>query len=634
MVKSKKSKRTNKTNTLIISISAIIIVAIIIIAGVFAYTDIFKEEKKVVEKEEFILDDRVSPLENQALILEVLRIRHRGLYDKLMTPGRSWKSKPSFYYVAELDGLEYISKDVEHLGKVEEILFTGWDTMFQENKIMRDAEEEQETSEVTITLMERVKKGLLGRRSQDIERGSLTVTYDYKTGRWYGDDSLKDYDGYGHWVGETFELWFNIYQIDSDLDFIPYWTEVNILGTDPQRDDSDKDPDGDGIPTSWEWKWDYDPNKWEDHEKLDPDIDGLENIEEYQLEKWLADPYSQDIYVEVDYMGRGGILDPPHILYEESQQAIMEKYAEHNIKMYFDMGWPDTPLNGGGEVLPHYDQISQDSGMILQFYNHHFPDERKGSFRYVVMGHSGPFNHPAKSNVYDCVHIAYNLKPLNLMKNLVIYKMLPTQRAYRIKVASTLMHELGHSVGISPWTFEGCDNLSYAGGRAAKKQYDETWGDYYSVMNYYHMYKTKLLDYSDGSNGPPYDQNDWMMLFVTSYQYNAELIEEIYFEPPGFDKIVWGETETSVTGYVYNETLTNKITKDMKGWSPVDPIDANWLVFKLEEKDKYPDYQDIKILVQPDVPYAGWALYGEGELDKEGNINFYSQEDIISEITS
>jgi hypothetical protein len=634
MVKSKKTNKTKKTNNMIIAGVAIIIVAIIIIVGVFAYTDIFKEEKKVVEKEEFILDDRVSPLENQAIILEVLRIRHRGLYDKLMTPGRSWKSKPSFYYIAELDGLEYISKDVEHLGRVEEIVFTGWDTMFQENKIMRDAEEEQDTSEVTITLIERVKSGLLGRRSKDIERGKLTVTYDYKTGRWYGDDSFRDYDGYGHWVGETFELWFNIYQIDTDLDFIPYWTEVNILGTDPQRDDSDKDPDEDGIPTAWEWRWGYDPNKWDDHEKLDPDIDGIENIEEYQLEKWLADPYSQDIYIEVDYMGRGGILDPPHILWEESQQAIIEKYAEHNIKMYFDMGWPDTPRNGGGEVLPHYNQISQDSGMILQFYKHNFPDERKGSFRYVVMGHDGPFNHPAKSNVYDVIHNAYNLKPLTLIKNLGAYGILPTGRGNRIKVASTLMHELGHSVGISPWTFEGCDNISYAYGRAARKQYDETWGNYWSVMNYYHMYKTSLLDYSDGSNGAPYDQNDWMMLFVPSYQYNAELIEEIFFEPPGFDKVVYGETETSVTGYVYNETLTNKITKDMKGWSPVDPIDANWLVFKLDDKEKYPNYMDIKILVQPDVPYAGWALYGEGELDKEGNINFYSQTDIISEITS
>ena len=634
MAKSKKTNLTKKTNRIILVATTIVVAAILIIAGVFTYTDIFKEKKPVKIKEEVILDDRISPYENQGLILEVLRIRHRGLYDKLMTPGRSWRNKPSFYYIAELDGIEYVSKDVEHLGKVIEVLFTGWDTMFQENKIVRDAEEEQETSQVTITLMERVKVGVLGRRSQDVERGKIHVTYDYKTGRWYGDDYFRDYDGYGHWMGETFEVWFNIYQVDSDLDFIPYWTEVNVLGTDPLRDDSDKDPDGDGIPTAWEWKWGYDPNTWDDHENLDPDIDGIENIEEYQLSKWLADPYSQDIYVEVDYMGRGGLLDPPHKLYEESQQAIIEKYAEHNIKMYFDQGWPDTPLNGGGEVLPHYEQISQDSGMILQFYEHHFPDERKGSFRYVVIGHSGPFNHPSKSNVYDTIHIAYNLKPRTLLKSFLYYRILPTPRAIRIKVASTLMHELGHSVGISPWTFGGCDNLSYTGGRAAKKHYAETWGNYYSVMNYFHIYDTKLLDYSDGSNGPPYDQNDWLMLFVPSFEYNAELIEEIYFEPPGLDKVVYGETETTVTGYVYNETLTEKITKDMKGWSPVDPIDANWLVFKLEDKDKYPNYQDVVILVQPDVPYAGWALYEEGNFDKEGNIHFYSQEEIINEVTS
>ena len=634
MTKSRKVNKNKKTNRMILAGATIIVAAILIVAGVFAYTDIFKEEKIAEKEEEFILDNRVSPLENQALVLEVLRIRHRGLYDKLMSVGRSWKNKPSFYYIAELDGLKYISKDVEHLGKVQEILFTGWDTMFQENKIMRDSEEEQNTSEITITLMERVKKGLLGRRSSDIERGKIHVTYDYRTGRWYGDDSFRDYDGYGHWVGETFEMWFNIYQIDYDLDFIPWWMEVNVLGTDPQRDDSDKDPDGDGVPTAWEWKWGYDPFTWEDHETLDPDIDGLENIEEYQMAKWLADPFSQDIYVEVDYMGKGGLFDPPHILWEECQQAIIEKYSEHNIKMYFDQGWPDTPLNGGGEELPHYSQISQDSGMILQFYNHHFPDERKGIFRYVVMGHSGPFNHPSKSNVYDTIHIAYNVKPRTILKNLLYYRIPPTGRGQRIKVASTLMHELGHSVGISPWTFEGCDNLTYAQGRQAKKRYDETWGDYYSVMNYYHMYKTKLLDYSDGSNGPPYDQNDWLMLFVPSFQYNAELVEEIFFHPPGFDKIVYGETETSVTGYVYDQALTEEVIKNMKGWSPVDPINANWLVFKLEDKEKYPNYMDIKILVQPDVPYAGWALYSEGELDKEDNIVFYSQDDVIHEITS
>ena len=83
---------------------------------------------------------------------------------------------------------------------------------------------------------------------------------------------------------------------------------MNILGTDPTVDDSKLDPDGDGIPTAWEWKWGYDPFTWDDHENLDPDLDGLSNIEEYQMAKWFADPFIQDIYYEVDYMGSGGLL--------------------------------------------------------------------------------------------------------------------------------------------------------------------------------------------------------------------------------------------------------------------------------------------------------------------------------------
>ena len=151
-------------------------------------------------------------------------------------------------------------------------------------------------------------------------------------------------------------------------------------------------------------------------------------------------------------------------------------------------------------------------------------------------------------------------------------------------------------------------------------------------MNYYHMYKTKVLDYSDGSNGSPYDQNDWLMLFVPSFQYNTELVEEYYFDPPGFDKIVFGETETSVTGYVYDEDLTEKIIENMNGWSPVDPIGANWLVFKLEDNKKYPDCKDVKVFVQPDVPYDGWAIYAETNLDSEGDMQFYSQQDAVNDL--
>ena len=95
------------------------------------------------------------------------------------------------------------------------------------------------------------------------------------------------------------------------------------------------------------------------------------------MQKWFADPYQRDIYIESDGMERGGLFDPPHIFYEESEQIIIERYAQHGINVYIDDGWPDGPINGGGELLPHIETISQDSGMMLQFYRHNFADERK-----------------------------------------------------------------------------------------------------------------------------------------------------------------------------------------------------------------------------------------------------------------
>jgi len=632
ILQSEKTKNNKKTLFEI----TIMVVIILIISSIFVYNKFFvKEETIQIEEEKFQIDDRISPLENQGLILEVLRIRHRGLYDKLMSWGNSWKTKPTYYWITVLDGVEYKSKDVEHLGHVTETLINSWDTMFQENKIVRDVEEEQETSEIKLTLIEIFKTGLFKRKTEEVERDSITLTYDYRTGRWQGDDYVGDYDGYGHYLGETFEIWFNVYQMDYDADSIPYWTEVNILGTDPMRSDAEKDPDNDGIPTVWEWKWGYDPFTWDDHEKLDPDIDGVENIEEYETSRWLSDPYTQDVYCEIDYMGKGPrLLDKPHVFWEEGMQAITEKYAEHNIKLYFDMGWPDTPKNGGGDILPHYTGFSQDSGMILQFYNHYFPDERKGVFRYVVMGHGGPFNHPSKYNIYDSIHAGYHVSTLIDRIKWMAQGIIPTERGIIKTVSSTLMHELGHSIGIHPWTFEGCDNLSYLDGREGRKEYEKTWGtNYWSTMNYYTMYNMKLLDYSDGSNGPPYDQNDWLKLFVATFQYNSELIEEIFFEPPGLDKVVYGETETGVTGYTYDKNLTEKFIKNIGDWSPVNPINVNWLVFKLEDKNKYPYYREVKVLVQPkDVPCAGWAEYAGGELDSKGDMQFYSQETIFDNV--
>jgi hypothetical protein len=614
---------------------AILVVALLILSSIFVYYEYFAEKEVQEKKEEVKIDDRISPLENQGVVIEVLRIRHRGLYDKLTKTRRGWKAKPTFFFVTNMDGLEYASNVVGQHGRFEEINFHTWDTMFMERKIVKDSEEEQEKSEITLTIIEKItKRKLIRKTTKDVERDSFTVKYDYRTGRWSGDDNFNDKDGYGHYLGDTFEIWFNIYQIDSDGDFIPYWTEVNVLGTDPRRDDTNRDPDGDGCPTAWEWKWGYDPFTWDDHEKLDPECDGIENIEEYQMEKWLANPYHQEVYVEIDSVAGSGRFDPPSKLYEESAQAITEKYAEHYISIFFDTGWRNGPVNGGGEILPYYEKLSQDSGMILEYYNNYFPEERRGIFRYLVFGHKGGFNIPAKNNVYDCTYVPHDpliiYKPYKGIKNFFMYGGIPTARGNRVQLAAACMHELGHSNGIGASPFEGVDNYSYGLPRFPNKNY--LYKDYRSVMNYQCIYDYDVLDYSDGRNGPPYDQNDWQKMFIANFEYNDALIEEPFFEPPGHDKYVFDGLDPDDTGYILDENLTQKVIKLMSTYSPVDPITVEWAALRLVEADKYPELKEIKILVKPNVPDSKWVQYSEGELDIEGNLQFYSQDTIVNNI--
>ena len=92
---------------------ALIVVVLLVASGIFVYYEYFEEEEPVKEDTIEVIDDQISPLENQGLIVEVLRIRHRGLYDKLKKWGNSWKEKPRFYFELVLDDLEYSSKVVE-----------------------------------------------------------------------------------------------------------------------------------------------------------------------------------------------------------------------------------------------------------------------------------------------------------------------------------------------------------------------------------------------------------------------------------------------------------------------------------------------------------------------------------------
>ncbi|MCK4903007.1 MAG: hypothetical protein KAS76_06565, partial [Thermoplasmatales archaeon] len=163
---------------LMIGITLIIVVCLII-SGVFVAEFFGKQKEKVKEEPvEEEIDDRISPLENQGVVIEVLRLRHRGLYDKLTTMGgRDWKDKPTFYFVTNMDGLEFASNKVGQHGTFVEINFNTWDSMFMERKIVKDSEEEQETSDITLTIFEKVTTGIIFKKTKDVERDSITIEY-------------------------------------------------------------------------------------------------------------------------------------------------------------------------------------------------------------------------------------------------------------------------------------------------------------------------------------------------------------------------------------------------------------------------------------------------------------------------
>lgn len=598
-------------------IITLIIILILVLSGLLSLVYILYEEtqdnnskSKKDSSENNILDDRISPLEDQGLILEINRIRNRGLLNIIMKAGLSWKNKPSFSVDIVIDNLKY-SKNPEISYN-----FDTWDTIGKDFRVIRDASEEQEKSEIQISIFQKEKKNII--LSQKTLKEKINIIYDYRTGRWQGDDFFYDHDGYGHYVGNFFEIWFNIYQTDFDHDSIPYWTEVNVLKTDPRKDDSNKDPDGDGIPTTWEWRWGYDPFTWDDHEMLDPDIDGLTNDEEYQMEKWFADPFSQDIYIEVDGMQKRGLFDKKHILYDESQQIIIERFTRHGINLYIDNGWPTGLVNGGGELLPYINKITWDSGSILQFYKNNFPDERKGIFRYLVICNSGgameAWSGNTEFNRYDTMLCS------NGAVTTLIYQRAFTQRAQRLLMASTVLHEIGHTLGIAPYTIEGNDNLSFLYNAKSfidlikkYKEYKEKWGNYKSVMNYLYIFDKKLVDYSDGTHGQN-DQNDWEKFYLPFFQIENNIIIEPGIIPPATDKVVNENISIELNGWEYSKELSQEYIDKIFNNSKINQNKCEISVFIKTNDTTYPSNRNIRVYAKPLVPITGWSLIKEDYL--------------------
>jgi len=221
---------------------------------------------------------------------------------------------------------------------------------------------------------------------------------------------------------------------------------------------------------------------------------------------------------------------------------------------------------------------------------------------------------------------------LEKIKNFFILSAIPTEQGVRISLGGLVLHELAHSCSVDQDNcgFGGIDNMSYKSPVFPKKSYVETWGQYRSVLNYIYSHDLDVFDLSSGDNGPPYDQNDWGYMFVGFFQYNARFVEEPYYEPQAGASLV--QSEWRVNGYTYDANLTEKFVEYVGDWSPVDPIEVNWSVYKLVDIEQNPHARMIKVFVQPKIKTTQqWVLFQEGDLDSEGNMHFYSFDVILNE---
>ena len=620
----------------------IVIILLVGLANFYFFTEEPKNDNKENAVEEIDIDDRINPYIYQGLTVEILRMRNRGLLDKMLTFGTSWKNTPEYYYIVDVDGEIGDSSEVEAAGGVTGSgTFTEWDTFLKECRTNFKAPEGQKTSKVKITIMEIQKTGLFGRREVSVEKLKVELTFDYRTGHWTGDDYLKDKDGYGHVLGDDYELWFNLYESDYDHDMIPYWTEVNIYGTDPTVDDGNSDPDGDGISSWWEWKYGYDPLTWDNHKQLDPDIDGVENTEEYMMAKYLSDPFYPDVYIEVDFMEKNPnkLFDFEHIIYKESQQMVIEKLSRYGINAYFDDGWPDGPVNGGGEYLEFVDTIDEIvGGHMARWYKHNFADERKGVFRYFQMTYNAGSITASEYNHFD--HILMDNSPEKVLKKRLAF----TPKRQRFVMARGTLHELGHTLGIVPAAFVGIDNMPQGNLQWPESLTDEEWAqvnvDYRSIMNYNYMFNPIIdrffLDYSDGSRGE-YDFNDLTHFYLPTFQMDAAILESPKIQNVGFEEFEWTDKNPDplYSGWEYDENLTEEFKQELSEFRfDIDnAIEYNYRIYV--KTDDAQEGRGIRIYTKPNVKPipALWTLIGEGELDiTENSLELYSFNQLFEEL--
>jgi hypothetical protein len=468
--------------------------------SLFAFFLISAASTALVASETMMLiDDDFDPLVDLEVTVDIHTIRSLEKRDRQTHTFETidWISDPDFYLKIFIDDEEFTS-DIWHDQGYHYDLH--W-------KAILDVSDYEEFVPVKIELWDWNNNGDKLCDLSATEAYAVELLYSVKNGHWSGDDTLNDPSGYGRVNGcddgsiyqhdRDCELWFSIYQNDFDGDGIPYWTEVYEYGTDPEVDNTGEDADNDNIPLEWEWKWQYDPFTWNDHSTLDPEVDGIDNYEEYLTCQWYSDPFRKDLFVELDQMEESpeGVQC---LLPEGSKELLQTAFDRQNVVYHLDDGsWEET----GSEMVP-FDEATDDDelyNIYRNYFLHGGSTWRRGIFHYgVVIYQSTKVNgHCFGPNRFQISANGMEQKARSIVLN--------RDEVY----ASAYMHETGHTFDFRP-----------IGGHNQWSCYPWQigwwiWRPYKSCMNYGYMFFT--VDYSDGSRRIN-DFDDWTRMDMTYFQ--------------------------------------------------------------------------------------------------------------------
>ena len=214
-----------------------------------------------------------------------------------------------------------------------------------------------------------------------------------------------------------------------------------------------------------------------------------------------------------------------------------------------------------------------------------------------------------------------------------------TPRYQRVGLAKGILHELGHSFGLLPTSFKGNDIMAPIGSRwpdMSDEEYEKYLKEYHSIMNYKYIFADrKLFDFSDGSNGPPYDQNDWDHIYLPSFQIDAISFEEPVDETFNDIEVVDEHPGIILEGWHYDENLTNTYKSVIKNHAFVKNVGCNFSIYFNDNQSE--NKRNIRVYAMPMVypTYAIWSLVAEGNYNiSKGDISFYSVQQLIDNVIS